>query len=975
MRRVAGQNASMNEPLRPPAPVPAPSTDFTGDAVTEVTVGPGGGPKVARVPSAGAPSEGPNHDSVTASMSAQPDGAEALAASSDAPAESMGEAPMVTLFGRDRTAAAAAARRVQQHAPAASSSNSAESRNSPASSIPQPEVADSPRMRAGPEATASYAASSAASSHPRDSMAESALDDSASFPIPAALPLPPMGVGLTPPPAAAVREPPTFAVPPALKPPDSADSEVMAAWMQGPKLTHLSQSLSRPANDSVRATSDHAGAVVPASRGLPPRAAASTVSGSEASLFSIALDPPSVHASPLPAGPPAMHARGSAGAATTTASVAASTAGPGPGGPPSVDTLSSSKLSEMVNLAMLSGSGESNPSAAPTPVGRSSHGHAHGASGAAWDSYRHSTMAPIAEVESEDGTGAGQSPGASVAVSEARAPATHAARAGVAGSVARSGVRSGSAGASRNASGGGGGGGSTWGSGSGTWVRGSSAKSAAGGQGTGGRSSGGGQVAVGGGAAGGALTALARMGSEGGGAGRPGRLNRPQPAGVPRRGSSAINHAGSSGLTAASTSGRGLGSSTASASALTNGDDGVGASADNFTATAPGPLAPSAAYGYGGCMGGDDDDAVNLASIRPTFIDGPGMEHFKAALRTAGEQADASAAPSPGSAAGAGGMLGSSGGVARVGALGMGAAPGASGQGARSRYGGAAATPNADGADAGAGPSRHAAAYQSYCDGPLGADAPSHEEGDEEEEEEEDSSAIDGPVSSVEQGSSGVAARGRRSGASPAESACSSAHTPNSANAASGPRASAAAAPHPGPTSTYDPHGDGEVVVTASVCMPMPGHDAHKSAGHLTYDACALEHGAPEASEGTALLGAEASASAVSASASGLSGCNEGSYVQYGDGGGEAGCESTADSVAVSQHRQKHWVNWMANQSVMSVGMSDAGSSRVMRSGMGRPGPSRSRVDPAAASTATSVNQRAAPAAVPEEEEVFVRWG
>jgi hypothetical protein len=99
----------------------------------------------------------------------------------------------------------------------------------PAASIPPVEYTDSPRMggggaaSAGAAPTTSFAASSASrhSSGHHDDDAESALTDSASFPVPAALPI-----------SAMVREPPTFAVPPTLKPPDSMDSEVVAAWMQ-----------------------------------------------------------------------------------------------------------------------------------------------------------------------------------------------------------------------------------------------------------------------------------------------------------------------------------------------------------------------------------------------------------------------------------------------------------------------------------------------------------------------------------------------------------------------------------------------------------------------------------------------------------------------------------------------------------------------------------------------------------------------
>lgn len=41
-------------------------------------------------------------------------------------------------------------------------------------------------------------------------------------------------------PAGGVVEPPMFPVPAAFKPPDSTDPEVMAAWLQGPKLGQLS---------------------------------------------------------------------------------------------------------------------------------------------------------------------------------------------------------------------------------------------------------------------------------------------------------------------------------------------------------------------------------------------------------------------------------------------------------------------------------------------------------------------------------------------------------------------------------------------------------------------------------------------------------------------------------------------------------------------------------------------------------------
>lgn len=89
-------------------------------------------------------------------------------------------------------------------------------------SIPPPEETDSPNMRRTPGATTSCGASSAAAS-----AVDSGLGDSANFP-PAALPL----ALVVPAQPAATPQPPQFAVPPAFKPPDSADSEVMAAWMQ-----------------------------------------------------------------------------------------------------------------------------------------------------------------------------------------------------------------------------------------------------------------------------------------------------------------------------------------------------------------------------------------------------------------------------------------------------------------------------------------------------------------------------------------------------------------------------------------------------------------------------------------------------------------------------------------------------------------------------------------------------------------------
>lgn len=342
------------------------------------------------------------------------------------------EEQVVVLFQRDRAPHPAAARRAepsQASSGASSGSPGAVSRGRAASnSIPPPEETDSPNMRRTPGATTSCGASSAAAS-----AVDSGLGDSANFP-PAALPL----ALVVPAQPAATPQPPQFAVPPAFKPPDSADSEVMAAWMQGPKLSHL---LSPNPSGQTLAQEECGSTCPPVEPSHTPcslRVAhpnGTAVTGSVASLFSLNLDTSSPHISklgptqpavtppPVPSVTPpglqnmqrdAMRDSDASprqdqhrhlGAAATAMRTGdrnndsgSSTAGPA--GQQTVDTITSSKLSAMIDMAMLSGVGSS------AAMGNLQH-QQHGDVAPTWDTLRGSmlhgsVMATIAE--GEDGT-------------------------------------------------------------------------------------------------------------------------------------------------------------------------------------------------------------------------------------------------------------------------------------------------------------------------------------------------------------------------------------------------------------------------------------------------------------------------------------------------------------------------------------------------------------------------------------------
>ncbi|KAG2452557.1 hypothetical protein HYH02_002794 [Chlamydomonas schloesseri] len=880
----------------------------------------------------------------------------------------------VTLFGRERPPVPT------RPPPAASASSTSGSRTT---SIPPVEYTDSPRMggggggggaSAGAAPTTSFAASSAShrsSDHQDD--AESALTDSASFPVPAMLPIPAM-----------VREPPTFAVPPTLKPPDSMDSEVLAAWMQGPKLTHLSQSLQRPLAEPDISRNGSVAGPTASSRATAAHHPATSV-GSEASLFSIALDPPSVHASPMPLMPGSHGGRTSAAASSAVVTASATTVPPEADGLPPLarvpgpssiggssdgtgrgsssggggfDTITSSKLSAIIDREMLNGGSSGGASTAgPTPsqsaVFRES------------TAYRHSAMAPIAEEEAAVGGGvtAASTLSASATALPLPPPAALTDSVVLGASVARApGGAAPAAAQSRNSA----------------QQRASQQRGAGGVSGSAVAASRAARPAAasrgsrGGVAGGAALTSLARMGSEngssGGGAPAPGGGNsRRSGPSLQRRvtgGSSSLLAPGSAATGAAprasATKADGVGGN-ASRRTTAATDDGMGASADNFSSLHQQPYLQHQQQQHAtvAVRDGFDDDAVNLASIRPSFMDGPDMEHFKSALRIAGERAEASIAVAP-----AGAVANSStskalpaaaaatasrsasrlggGTVAVVGQL----PPAAAAAAGSRRYGGGAAAPAA-------------AMYASYC-----GDAPSHESGDRDSAlDDEASSAIDGPVSSAE-ASSATASSGaaRRSGAAAAAAKSAS-------QASSFTRASGATAV------------DGDASVSVAVLRPN-GLAVGPSA------AASVAGGVGGPQPATSPSGGVSGLSASKQSASGLSNGDTGAGA-YGAGA----YDSTADSgVAVSQHRQQTWMNWMA-QSFMSVGVgSDAGSSRVMKSGLGKPGvaagPGASgmarvgagagrgaaAVEPASSCTSVSVNQRDVQDDAASGPPVYGRW-
>ncbi|GFR44901.1 hypothetical protein Agub_g6246 [Astrephomene gubernaculifera] len=792
------------------------------------------------------------------------------------PTDSVGETPnrVVTLYGREQVSN----RRAQACMPTASAS-SAESRSTPASSIPPPEVTDSPRMRRGAQTTSSSAS--------RQDDAESALADSASFPVPSALPLPAM-----------VRDPPTFAVPPALKPPDSTDPEVMEAWMQGPKLTHLSQSLqSRGEGSQIQQDSR-------------PRPAAPTRSGSEASLFSIALEPTDKHLSPAkqPNGPQAHTAR-----IAGTSAVATHAATEGPGSSRELQgTITSSTLSVMIDQAMLNGS------AGSTTRGSGGAGSVPPDSSdpaAFWTGYRQTAMTPIAEAEAEDAVSMQSNPaerssrrqdGSTAALGDTQCDNDSAcssqrpepivsrnAQRGLRSSGAPSVRTSGSAGSSGSVP---------------ATVTGVNAV---------------------------ALTALARMGSDSGGvvSACNGRGSGPRIGnnkqntfpGLQRRAAAPMLTVGRAAGASLRAQAAAKGLEQPSASGGT--EDDMGASADNFTqggaafqenvASSPAPplsqcTPPSAVSGHSPCTYGDGDDEVNLASIRPSFIDAPELQHFKQVLRVAGEEVDTQPAPAtlarPPPVAGPNTTTAlANAGSARLVTL----APAVGSLSQRvggGRYGSRPAIPPPAAFQAYA--PVVAAQEASYC-----ADGPSQDDTDGVLSEEA-SSAIDGPVSSadVSPASGGQRAHPATRGVTPRE------RFPASAG------------------------GD----ATVSVAVTPAGAPPPCTAGE------------PEVTPNAACT------SASKHSASGLSVAE--SNVAY---------DSTADSVAISQHRQKHWINWMA-QSGVSVGTSVGLS---VRPGYGKTARgSKAPVDQST-SYANAGNRAQLSSMVVEEEDgsgeapVYERWG
>ncbi|PNH04983.1 hypothetical protein TSOC_008786 [Tetrabaena socialis] len=530
------------------------ATRVDGDAYTEVSLS----PVRARKPALTADNAaGAQRASLSFSAAAVP----TTEASDTVVDDSTGCTPgrMVTLFGRERMPSMRQAQHPSQ------SASTEESRGTAASSsIPPPEVTDSPRLAAA-TASASFAASSASCNGTADNTA-----DSASFPIPAALPLPSM-----------VRDPPVFSVPAALKPPDSADSEVVAAWMQGPKLSHLSMSLQQP---------------VPAST---PKLAA-TVTDSGASLFSITLD----------ANSPRRSAGAARAAVTSAASTCGSTAAPTTGLLHSSSrdgngTMTSSKLSAIINRELLNGSGAS--------AGHSSAG-ALGNSLQPSESFRHSTVATMATIAEAD-IDVNPRPSAHSKASTAANPAAVKPHPAAAASSAMRPPVAAPRNAQRNSRQSGKGG-------AGSWL----------------------------GALGGVSTSVARPGN-----------SSNQHAGARSLRASEVTAAAPP---AAASASRPYDAEAVSTRRRPDGGHGVddgasgdalGASGDNFSSFAPsnrGTATPPPAPhppAYPGNMTFPaspygDGDTMNLASVRPSFADGPDMQAFKQMLRLAGEAADAAPA-------------------------------------------------------------------------------------------------------------------------------------------------------------------------------------------------------------------------------------------------------------------------------------------------------------------------------------------
>ncbi|GIL47601.1 hypothetical protein Vafri_4384 [Volvox africanus] len=847
---------------------------------------------------------------------------------------------------------------------------SAESRSTPASSsIPPPEVTDSPPV--GAAIIASTPEEVEDEDEDDGDEVSSALTDSASMPIPSALPVCTMALSTA-----------NFDFSSPQRPQTSLNSMAI----EGPKQSqHISQTRQRLEGCRLQALEPAGSAGQPPVKLLATEPVASGMSASDVSLFSLALEPgmPS-----LP--PPASTGGPTPSSGTTTASSAAARPGPGPAPAPlpapplptpgssrdlhpaAYDTITSSKLSSMIDHAMLNGSGSA--------TGRGS-GSAAGGGGTAlssidpagpWDIYRHSVMAPIAEGDAEEGQRSIGKVAVHLPISQDAAYATP------------DSDTPGSASAQRMSP-----------TKSRTFPRhvkvpGSSAEPSPPGSSSlrsarGGRRGSGGTLGTNpitdpvcaGGAA---LTALARMGPEGGshgtaagssGAGRLGNglsTRKLRPHGTPPAPRRTPPPRAATLLLERATSTDGVRCSPQRVTCPDGADEDdddledMSASADNFSLAnaLPSQLLLNGAVGqppqrrgssqgrYGGVAverpvmamaaagvaplsakhrhiatglvvhdNDDDDDEVNFASIRPSFIDGPEMAHLKSVLRAAGEQSvDGSEAVSVAPAAPpppAGPVTMPTSGSQRVVALSSTVtALQQRGSGSR-RYSNMPPAVPASSTAVSKGAVTDAAPYASYC-----GDVTSPEEITARDSVDEDaSSIIDGPVSSGEGGSVNV------TGPSGAATAVAATRAPRGGTASD-------------PDDDLLAAGDASVSVAVAETRHIGG-----TPGDL--------------------------AESTARSASGLS-----------NGESNVGYESVADSVCASQHRQKHWVNWMAQSIGMSMVTSVANSSRAVFTGYGRSagGPAGKACVPEPASSNLSVNQRI-PRPVVEESSngLFRQWG
>ncbi|EFJ50728.1 hypothetical protein VOLCADRAFT_88551 [Volvox carteri f. nagariensis] len=794
------------------------------------------------------------------------------------------------------------------------------------SSIPPPEVTDSPRVGAPPVDPTDDETDDAASE----------LTDSASLPIPSALPI-----------SATMRSPPRFDVPPALRPPDSANSEVISAWMEGPKLSKLSSPLQPPA-DATRDLNEEASSAVPPSK--PPGGPAASgvgMSVSDASLFSLALDPAVSYA------PPAATPEPSAGNAPSGARVVPPLKLPlpplpTPGSsrdlqPATYDTITSSKLSSMIDHAMLNGSGSAGGRGSGSTACGSGIGLSSMDPGGPWESYRHTAMTPIAEGDAEEVPRSSnkftqlrvvQEEHKAAATNEAPAPKVSLQRLPPANSRNSRRHLNGS--------------GSSAGSSAGLSVR--STQGSQRGSGSGTAASGAtGHVCAGGAA----LTALARMGSDSGnnsialptGSARAGNVYKRNPVASPVLRPNPPPAAPPPARAAAAAVVRDSDPRFAGAGGDEEDDvdDGMGASADNFSFAGTTPqqvllrVSPQPARRQGSSQGRygtavespaivftaaqrpaptfrapGDEDEVNFASIRPSFIDGPEMEGLKSVLRTAGEETEAGPAappaPSTAQAAPAGTMSTTTSGRQRVVALSSTVTTlQQRGSGSR-RYDAARTPPPSAATAAGSGAFGEGAAagpYASFCGDavPLEDDAAALDE--------DASSVIDGPVSSGE-GDPVIT----------------------------------------GPPAVSEPPCDG--------CGGTSNRDDASAGGDASVSIAVAE-----VPRGATIDPAESSAFGLTRrSVSGLS---------NGEPNGDY--ESMADSMCASQQRQKHWVNWMSQSVGMSMANSVIDTSRVVRPANSKPVGGGSKAHMERTSSYISVNQRL-PRPVLEEsgDDVYRQW-